>query len=110
MFHGNNMIDSPWPANAPPAPAGWWERAKCFGTPIEEMTLDGMPQKQRRAEKLCAGCPVLQECAIDVLHFQDRGIVRAATYIPGDGKTSNIKYIIERLETIAGRKDTRHVA
>lgn len=68
-----------WPVNAPPAPAGWYHRAKCAGQTLETVEAFGQTRKQDRAERLCRGCPVIQECAIDTLHHQDRGIIRAAT-------------------------------
>ncbi|QNE90273.1 WhiB family transcriptional regulator [Corynebacterium incognita] len=48
----------------------------------EQFDLDGTKDKQLTAEKLCAGCPVLQDCAIDALANGDVGVVRAGVWIP----------------------------
>lgn len=91
-----------WPAIDPPHKT-WVKQAKCANSDPRKFDPVGRPHKNRIAAKLCAGCPVIAQCAQDALHYQDEGIIRAATWIPSHSDGNAIMpTIIARLETIAG--------
>ena len=94
--------DDLWPDM--PAPArGWWYRAKCSGTDPRRFEPGRGYDKQKTAARLCAGCPVIQECAQDALHYRDQGVIRAATFIPNHAEgIPLLPGLIARLERIAG--------
>lgn len=94
--------DDLWPDM--PAPArGWVAHAKCRGGDLRQFDPVGRPNKQQIAARLCAGCPVIQECAQDALHYQDQGVIRAATFIPNHAEgIPLLPGLIARLERIAG--------
>lgn len=59
----------------------WFNHAMCAGMDSEKFTVrtnpvpNGPVVKQARA--LCAGCPVIAECADDALLHRDTGVIRA---------------------------------
>lgn len=94
-----------WPPR-PARPTGWRKRAKCRGTDPDEFDLVRRTGKQQIAAALCAGCPVIRECAQDVLHYRDTGMVRAGTYLPDHaGDAHRLPPLIARLERIAGTNE-----
>jgi Transcription factor WhiB len=67
----------------PPAPA-WWRDALCLGTGIDRWWRDGnggLPIWLKKQRKVCAVCPVRQECfddaIIEPLHMREVGPMRA---------------------------------
>lgn len=83
----------------------WTKQAKCVGMDPElfDITvthhLTDAVTKQAIAEDLCAGCPVMPECAADALETRSFEIVRAATHCPPQGQGR--KESIARLARIA---------
>ena len=71
---------------AEPAP-DWRERAMCRTRSPLLYDLahldDGAPYTVRAvtARALCAGCPVLRDCAADAWHHEDLGVVRGGVYL-----------------------------
>ena len=68
------------------APAhGWHLKAKCRNQPPELYDLSRVSklQKQHQARQLCKGCPVLADCAKDVLENDSYGMVRAGLWSEG---------------------------
>jgi len=68
-------------------PENWWNRAKCRNDDPNRYDLDRdrsirRDEKSRIAEELCEGCPVLAECAADVLENNNIGLVRAGLWFP----------------------------
>lgn len=67
--------------------ATWHEQAKCAGDELAKYSLDEAPyfvEPHHRAEAaaaLCAGCPVMEDCAADALLHHDRGVVRAGEWL-----------------------------
>lgn len=61
----------------------WHERAKCAGRePTKyEVVVSTVPRVAREqdeyARNLCAGCPVVLDCALDALDYGDVGVIRA---------------------------------
>lgn len=63
--------------------------AKCRGQAVEQYVLDEPrtahhcheDDRDARAAKLCAGCPVIPECAARALITRDSGIVRAGLWL-----------------------------
>lgn len=61
----------------------WHERAKCAGRePTKyEVVVSKIPRVIREqdeyARNLCAGCPVVLDCALDALDYGDVGVIRA---------------------------------
>lgn len=70
----------------------WMTEAKCAGDDIERYSTDRLgtgPGVQAKARKLCAGCPVMRECAIDALRFDTRGVVRGGFAFSEDATKVN---------------------
>lgn len=77
------------------APAqGWQFKAKCRNQPPELYDLTRSTkgrsrasvtkeQKKHQARQLCEGCPVLADCAKDVLENDSYGLVRAGLWSEG---------------------------
>lgn len=61
----------------------WHERAKCAGMePTRyEVVVSKIPkvirQQDEYARNICAGCPVMLDCALDALDYGDVGVIRA---------------------------------
>lgn len=70
----------------------WIHRAQCLGTDPEAFDLTSSKELTERygeeltrdqvAELLCAGCPVMAECAAEALLPLAVGTVRAGVWIP----------------------------
>lgn len=98
-------LDTLWPTIDKPDTT-WTQHAKCLGTvtPGNDPFEPGRGHDRKKiATKLCAGCPVMLECAQDALHYRDQGVIRAATFIPNhaDG-IPLLPGVIGRLMRIAG--------
>ena len=87
----------------------WRNRAQCLGQDPELWDLGYHPgsfdEKAVRAAELCAGCPVMCECAADALEPLSIGMVRAGIWVPvfftrqpGCSKAEHVA----RLEAVAG--------
>lgn len=65
----------------------WAEDAKCRSLHPDVFDLEGykMPLEAKRsmARRLCEGCPVIAECAKDVLKRDSFGLVRAGLWTHG---------------------------
>lgn len=65
----------------------WTERSKCGSMHPDIFDFDGekcsVEYKRYMARKLCEGCPVIAECAEDVLRHDSYGLVRAGLWSPG---------------------------
>ncbi len=71
---------------------GWYQQAACPGWPANWWDLnaqdpDGTTQRSLAARRICAGCPVRQECLLDAIHVPDTktgyGCIRGG-YSPGE--------------------------
>lgn len=62
----------------------WLSLAKCAGADPHEYSFDTIKGRDLQAEAsaLCAGCPVLVDCARDALEPLAVGTVRAGIWIP----------------------------
>lgn len=70
----------------------WMTEAKCAGDDVERYSTDNLdtgPGVQAKARALCAGCPVIRECAIDALRFDTRGVVRGGFAFSEDATKAN---------------------
>ena len=81
------MANAPFKTETSSEPQNWWNRAKCKGDNPDryDLNLDRSirrDEKGRIAEELCEGCPVLAECAADVLENNNIGLVRAGLWFP----------------------------
>lgn len=65
----------------------WTEDAKCSSLHPDAFDLEGdrgtRESKRMTARQLCEGCPVIAECARDVLEHDSYGLVRAGLWTPG---------------------------
>lgn len=65
----------------------WAEDAKCRSLPPDIFDLQGdkrpLEAKRSMARRLCEGCPVIAECAEDVLQRDSFGLVRAGLWATG---------------------------
>lgn len=65
----------------------WAEDAKCRSLPPDVFDLQGdkrpLEAKRSLARRLCEGCPVIAECAEDVLKRDSFGLVRAGLWTTG---------------------------
>lgn len=65
----------------------WAEGAKCISLHPDAFDLEGdrgtRESKRMIARKLCEGCPVIAECAQDVLEHDSYGLVRAGLWTHG---------------------------
>lgn len=65
----------------------WAEDAKCRSLPPDIFDLQGdkrpLEAKRSMARRLCEGCPVIAECAEDVLKRDSFGLVRAGLWTTG---------------------------
>ena len=65
----------------------WTEDAKCTSLHPELFDLERErsthESKRRVARQLCGGCPVIAECARDVLEHDSYGLVRAGLWTTG---------------------------
>ena len=100
-----------WPANTPNPGTDWMGRAKCATTLIrpgrdpydpvgKSNTKAG---RDRHAAKVCAGCPVMAECARHALYLRAEGMIRAGLCIPIHAEDAHrMPAVVARLEHIAG--------
>lgn len=65
----------------------WTEDAKCGSLHPDIFDFEGekcpVDYKRYMARKLCEGCPVMAECAKDVLEHDSYGLVRAGLWANG---------------------------
>lgn len=63
----------------------WQDKAKCLGRPVNDydLAIGKWKDKRGRAAQLCQGCPVIAECAQDVLERGVFGLVRAGLWFEG---------------------------
>lgn len=65
----------------------WTEDAKCGSLHPDIFDFEGekcpVDYKRYMARKLCEGCPVMAECARDVLEHDSYGLVRAGLWANG---------------------------
>lgn len=75
-------MNNPYNTQTKPLRKNWWNEAKCHGDDPEKYDLGRTrtPNKEYAAYKLCKGCPVIAECAADVLEHNNYGIVRAGMW------------------------------
>ena len=75
-------MNNPYNAQIKPLRKNWWNRAKCHGENPDDydLGLTRAPNKDYAARKLCEGCPVIAECAADVLENNNYGMVRAGMW------------------------------
>lgn len=59
----------------------WFKAAMCSGMDPEKFTVRTVPVPNgpiwKAAQEVCAGCPVVAECADDALLHRDTGVIRA---------------------------------
>lgn len=69
----------------------WTAAAWCAGEHVSAYDADNLPPatsgvdcatRDRIARKLCEPCPVRRQCAIDALHTDTRGVIRAGYAFP----------------------------
>ena len=79
----------------------WRLKAKCRGQPTELFVPELNVLKSEYhdyAKRLCSGCTVVLECAIDAKLHGDHGIIRAAKSLPATKRkcTEMLNRVIER--------------
>lgn len=92
-----------WPRPADPG-KNWHRNAMCATEKPERWDLPQglkVPAQQRHANLMCAGCPVVRQCAADALRHQDRAIIRAGVHIP-DHTHGDVRVAIRELARRAG--------
>lgn len=69
----------------------WTLRAKCRGMAVERFELTRVAHMDRAAvaKRLCRGCPVMAECALDTIRRGNSGLVRAGIDFPGNALRRN---------------------
>lgn len=75
-------MNNPYNTEVKPLRKNWWNEAKCHGKNPDnyDLGLTRAPNKDYAARKLCEGCPVIAECAADVLEHNNYGMVRAGMW------------------------------
>nr|DAL35809.1 MAG TPA_asm: Transcription factor WhiB [Caudoviricetes sp.] len=75
-------MNNPYNTQIKPLRKNWWNKAKCHGENPDnyDLGLTRAPNKDYAARKLCEGCPVIAECAADVLEHNNYGMVRAGMW------------------------------
>lgn len=75
-------MNNPYSTQIEPLRKNWWNEAKCHGENPDnyDLGLTRAPNKDYAARKLCEGCPVIAECAADVLEHNNYGMVRAGMW------------------------------
>lgn len=75
-------MNNPYNTKVKPLRNEWRDQAKCNGDDPEKYDLARAktPSKDYIAYKLCKGCPVIAECAADVLERNNYGTVRAGMW------------------------------
>lgn len=65
----------------------WHQYAQCSGDDLTTYVLDGGPGKvdaplrERTAARLCAGCPVMDQCLAEAYEYGDTGVVRGGRWL-----------------------------
>lgn len=75
-------MNNPYSTQIKPLRKNWWNQAKCYGENPDDYDLAAahVRNKDTAACKLCKGCPVIAECAADVLENNNYGMVRAGMW------------------------------
>lgn len=75
-------MNNPYSTTVTPLRKNWWNHAKCKGENPDNYDLARarVPNRDYAARKLCEGCPVIAECAADVLEHNNYGTVRAGMW------------------------------
>lgn len=100
---------------------GWFENAQCVGLDPREFDLDWLAAHRythrptfrrvvdKHAERVCHGCPVIRECALDAMRAPDIGVIRGGVALHGQSPAYCAKANRAKLVLVVGR-ETRKVS
>lgn len=79
-------MTEPLPPGIEPPARFWRDRAKCKGADprlyeLAHLRTNATAVRKSTSAALCAGCPVLRDCAADAYIHEDIGVVRGGVFL-----------------------------